>query len=254
MDLIENLPFNTERVIGSRARLGCVVLASDYTIEHEFRSVLNNPEMEGVDLYCARIANSPNINPESLAAMGPALRETAERILPGDTVDALAFGCTSASMVLGPSHVNDILMSAKPMAETTNPVTATVAAMTALNAKRIAVLTPYRRDVNTFIAKGLADQGLEIAVFGSFNEESDTTVSAINEASLTAAMDRLAQYPDIDAIFVSCTSIRLLHAVQRLEERLEIPVTSSNHAMIWHSLRLANIKNRIANLGRLYQI
>ena len=35
--LIEHLPFTTAKVIGARARIGLVVLASDYTIEHEFR-------------------------------------------------------------------------------------------------------------------------------------------------------------------------------------------------------------------------
>ena len=32
--LIEHLPFTTAKVIGARARIGLVVLASDYTIEH----------------------------------------------------------------------------------------------------------------------------------------------------------------------------------------------------------------------------
>ena len=31
--LIEHLPFTTAKVIGARARIGLVVLASDYTIE-----------------------------------------------------------------------------------------------------------------------------------------------------------------------------------------------------------------------------
>ena len=74
------------------------MLASDYTIEHEFRAMI---AMEGVDLFMARIANDPRVTPETLAAMEPLLTDTASRILPGDRLDVLAYGCTSASVVLG---------------------------------------------------------------------------------------------------------------------------------------------------------
>ena len=50
--MIEHLPFETSQVIGSRARIGIVVLATDYTIEHEMRALINLP---GVDIYHARI-------------------------------------------------------------------------------------------------------------------------------------------------------------------------------------------------------
>ena len=68
--LIEHLPFTTAKVVGARARIGLVVLASDYTIEHEFRAMI---AMEGVDLFMARIANEPRVTPETLAAMEPLL-------------------------------------------------------------------------------------------------------------------------------------------------------------------------------------
>ena len=96
--LIENIPFTTRRMIGTRARIGMVVLASDYTIEHEFRAMIDMP---GVDMFEARIRNDPQVTPETLSAMEPLITSTAELILPGDTVDVLAFGCTSASIILG---------------------------------------------------------------------------------------------------------------------------------------------------------
>ncbi len=97
-EMFENLAFSTEKAIGARARIGLVVLATDYTVEHEFRRIITMP---GVDFYQARIKNSPSITPASLAAMEPLITDTAELILPGDELDVLAFGCTSASVVLG---------------------------------------------------------------------------------------------------------------------------------------------------------
>ncbi len=52
--MIEHLPFETSQMIGSRARIGIVVLATDYTIEHEMRTLVNLP---CVDIYHSRITN-----------------------------------------------------------------------------------------------------------------------------------------------------------------------------------------------------
>lgn len=247
--LIENLPFTTAEVIGARARIGLVVLASDYTIEHEFRAMIDMPQ---VDLFMARIANDPRVTPETLAAMEPLLTETAARILPGDRLDVLAYGCTSASVVLGADRVSDRLADAKPDTPTSNPITAAFAAFDALGARRIGVLTPYRRDVNEQVHGYITRHGYEVPVFGSFNEEMDPVVATIDEDSLVRAIDTIRDGHQLDAIFVSCTSVRLADAVAGIEARTGLPVTSSNHAMAWHCLRLAGVDEAIEGRGRLF--
>ena len=249
-DLIENLPFTTSKTIGARARIGMVVLASDYTVEHEFRAIITQP---GVDVYHARINNSPSITPETLRAMEPLITETAARILPGDTVDVLAFGCTSASMVLGADLVSDRLRAAKPMAKTTNPITAAFAAFDALGAKRIAVLTPYRADVNAIVHAYIVNAGYQVPVFGSFNEEKDPVVAAIDDESLINAIKTIVKGRAVDAVFVSCTSVRLAAGITTIEAATGVPVTSSNHAMAWHCLRLAGVDDILPQHGKLYE-
>lgn len=248
-ELIENLPFTTQMEIGSVARIGLIVLSSDYTIENEYRQVFTQP---GVDVFHARISNAPNITPETLAAMGPLITETASRLLPGDVLDVLAYGCTSASMVLGPDKVNALLTAAKPEAKVTNPVSAAFAAFKALQAKRIAVLTPYRSDVNAIVRKGVQAGGFEVPVFGSFNEEMDPVVAAIDANSLKSAIRTIVEGRDVDAVFVSCTSVRLMHVVQEVEAETGLPVTSSNHAMAWHCMRLAGQTAPLPGFGQLY--
>ena len=249
--IIEHLPFETSQIIGSRARIGLVVLATDYTIEHEMRMLVNLP---GVDIYHARIANSPNISPDSLRAMEPLITATAELILPGDTLDVLAYACTSASIVLGTSTVAKNLNAAKPEAKTTNPAFAAFQALAALRAKRIAVLTPYAKNVNAMVQKSLEDAGFDVPVFGSFNEPHDPTVAAIDSQSLKTGIARITEGQDVDAIFISCTSVRIVADVAAIETELDIPVTSSNHALAWHCLRLAGIDDKQPELGRLFTL
>jgi len=66
-------------------------------------------------------------------------------------------------------------------------------------------------------------------------------------------MVQVGSSDECEAVFVSCTSLRVARIAERVEARLGKPVTSSNHAMAWHMLRLAGIADAIPGLGRLYQ-
>ena len=251
--LIERIPFETDAGIAARARLGLLVLSGDYTVEHEFRAVL--ARVPGVALYASRLYCSATITPETLAAMEGRIAPAAELLLqPGDRFDVVAFGCTSASMILGEARVFELIGQAKPEARATTPITAAFAAFRAFGARRIGVLTPYPAEVNASVQAYVEAAGFEIPVFGSFNEGHDPTVAAISPASLRAAARRVAEAAPVDALFVACTSLRLLEAAESIEAELGLPVTSSNHAMIWHCLRLAGIEDGVPGFGRLYAL
>ena len=58
--------FSFDKGISHRAAIGLVVLATDHTIEYEWRKMLT---LDGVGFYESRIVNSPDIRPETLAQM-----------------------------------------------------------------------------------------------------------------------------------------------------------------------------------------
>ena len=76
MILIEHLPFETDSGIASRARIGLIVLATDFTIEHEWRKIVT--PMAGVALYQSRILNDNQITPETLRAMEPRIASSTD--------------------------------------------------------------------------------------------------------------------------------------------------------------------------------
>jgi maleate isomerase len=61
----------------------------------------------------------------------------------------------------------------------------------------------------------------------------------------------LGRHSAVDAVFVSCTSLRLVEQIEQLEAELGKPVTSSNHALAWHTLRLAGYREPIGGFGAL---
>jgi len=248
--LIENLPFEMDRGIASRASIGLIVLATDYTIEHEWRQLFS--QIDGVALYQSRIYNENTITPETLRAMAPRITKCARVITPDTGVDVIAYGCTSASMAIGEEKVFENIKAAKPDSKCTTPITAAFAAFDAFKAKRIGVLTPYTAEVNKIVSEYISARGYQVPVFGSFNEGQDTNVARITPASIESAVRELIKHADVDAVFVSCTSVRLMEACAELEKSLGIPLTSSNHAMAWHALRLAGIGDSLGQFGELY--
>ena len=91
-------------------------------------------------------------------------------------------------------------------------------------------------------------------VFGSFNEENDGIVARISPASIKKGVMAIKDRAEIDAVFVSCTSVRLAEAAAEIEKEIALPITSSNHAMAWHALRLAGVTDAMPKWGRLFEL
>ena len=243
------LPHTLDGGLGARARIGLIVLATDQTIEHEWRLIFRG--LDGVALYQSRIWNDQQITPDTLRQMEGRLADSAAVIMPGVPLTAVAFGCTSATMVIGEEGVFAKLGAARPEARPTTPVTAAFAAFRAFGARRLAVLTPYRADVNATVRAYLEARGYEVPVFGTFDEEDDRRAACIDAASIRDAAIELGRDPRVEAVFVSCTSLRVAGVAAEIEAATGKHVTSSNHAMAWHALRLAGIEDRLP-WGRLF--
>jgi len=251
MKELYNLAFETDAGIASRAAIGVIVLASDSTLEFEFRQICDLP---GVGLFHSRIYNDNTITPETLKAMEARITRACDVIVPGCPLDVVAYGCTSASIVMGEEQVFRQIAKSRPKAQCTTPVTAAFAAFKALGVKNIGILTPYRADVNSMVKAYFEKAGFNVPVFASFNEENDPTVARIATKSIKAAVLEVGGHAQVEAVFVSCTALRLTSIVAEVEDELGKPVTSSNHALAWHCLRLANVPDRLAAYGRLFSL
>ncbi len=175
-------------------------------------------------------------------------------IRPGERLDVVAFGCTSASMVIGEEKVFERIREVRPEVQCTTPITAARIGFNKLGVRRIGLLTPYVRRINESMAEYLGGRGIEVAAMGSFELVNDNEVARIDEASLRRAVAEVGRREDVEAVFVSCTSLRLADIVADIEAQLGKPVTSSNHAMAWHALRLGGVEDSLPRLGRLFTV
>lgn len=245
----KHMAFEVDAGIAARAAIGLIVLASDQTVEYEFRQVF---DMAGVAFYESRIYNSNAITPETLKAMEAGMTEAASLILPGIPLDVVAYACTSGAMMIGDDKVAARIHEARPGVACTSPMKAALAAFATLGAKRIALLTPYLDEINQTMRGHIQKHGVEVPVMGSFNENDDRTVGRITPASIKAAALELGRSDQVDAVFVACTALRVVEIAAELEAELGKPVTSSNHALAWHCLRLSGVDDALPQFGQLF--
>jgi maleate isomerase len=154
--------------------------------------------------------------------------------------------------LIGEEEVGKLIRDIHPKAATTNPITATKAALSALGTKKIALLTPYPVDVTMRMQANLEAAGFAIIAVGTFGQSDDFTVGRITSDSIFDAIKQVGTNSDCDVVFVSCTSLRALKIIPEAEAAIGKPVISSNQVLAWHMLRLAGISDYIQNTGHLF--
>jgi len=241
------LPYTLDRGYGAEARLGLIVLSTDETIENEARGVVDRP---GIALMHARIPAHAEVTTETLALMEAEMPDTAAR-LPGG-LDAVAYACTSGATVIGSDRVEAHIRGVHPGVPVTDPMRAVLAALRALGARRIAMVTPYVPEVTAPMRALLARHGIATAAEESFAQKDDWTVARITEDSTLRAMLAAGRAAECDAVFASCTNLRSFGVIEAAEAALGLPVVTSNQAVIWHLLHLAGLDPAGWGPGRLF--
>jgi maleate isomerase len=247
---IETLDFETDAGLGQKARIGLIVLQTDQTIEHEFARLMPG---DGTALYHARIPNAMEVSPETLRQMQRDLPTTAALLPPSFGFDAIGYACTSGATMIGEDQVDQMIRAVHTQAKTSNPITACKAALSALDLSRIALVTPYPPEVTIKMQANLRDAGFDTLAVASFNQSDDFTVARISSASILNAVTAIGAREEVEGVFVSCTSLRALEAIEAAEAQINKPVIASNQVLAWHLMRLAGLSDRAAGVGRLFR-
>lgn len=215
-------------------RIGLVALATDHTTEVDFARILSP---RGIGVYVNRIPYANPVTPETLAAMAADLTEAAALILPGEALDAVVYGCTAASVVIGDAAVRAAIQRGKPGVTVITPISATMAGLHRIGARRISVLTPYSVETSTPMAALFQAEGFALDRFTCLGMTDDRDMARI---ALDEIVDlaKAAVAPGSEALFISCTAVRAAGIIGQIEAAIGVPVLSSNYAAAWNVLRL----------------
>jgi len=133
----------------SNPKVGLLTLSTDLTIERDFYSICQKLPL---DVFVNRIHNENPLTKENLLKMYGQLESITEKILPGEKINTVAYGCTSGTIAIGEDKVKEKIQLAKPGCHVTTPITSAIKAFNKMNVKKIAVFTPYPESVNKIIS------------------------------------------------------------------------------------------------------
>lgn len=164
---------------------------------------------------------------------------------------AVAYGCTSGSYVLGPAGDAAIIqqMQAASGVPATTTSSAVVQALRALGAQSVAVLSPHIDDLNARLHAYLEAAGFSVAAMVGLNLSCD--IEAVEPAETQEIVESQVDRPDADAVFISCTGVRTAAIIEDLETSLGKPVITANQATLWRLAQLAGVSTATPKRGRL---
>jgi len=235
--------------LSSWIKLGLIIPSSNTTMEMEFNKMKN----ENMTIHTARM-RLKKVTAESLIEMErEAIIEALK--LADAKVDIIAYGCTTGSLVKGAEHATEIEemireVTGTPAVATANSV---LRALEKLNVSRIAVATPYTEELNNLEKKFLEENGIEVVNIIGLGITDNTIIGSLKPEKaykLALKVDK----PSAEAIFISCTNFRTIEIIDKLEEKLNKPVISSNTATFWDMLRKIGYRGRINKYGKLLKL
>jgi len=228
-------------------KVGLLALSTDLTIENDFQSICQKLPL---DLFVNRIHNENPLTKENLMKMYGQITPVAEKILPGQKINTVAYGCTSGTITIGEDKVKEKIQLAKPGCYVTTPITSALKAFTKMDAKKIALFTPYPESVNKTILEYFNRKNINIISFSTFNIDLDENIANVDPKYLAETLIKLEKN-DADALFISCTALPALEILDEVEKKIGKIVLSSNQTLIWDTLRSVGYKSSVQGYGKL---
>lgn len=233
-----------------RYRIGLVALSNDYVTERDF---INMRPSDDVVIFTSRVPNTAQCTVATLQEMASHITTATALLVPEGRLDVVAYSCTAGTAVMGFEKVRSLIQATRPGVACTTPITSSLDALDRFDARRIAVLTPYVDEVNADISRYLEANGKTITAFTSFKIADNEKMARLSPQSIfEAALE--ADRDDADALFISCTAIRAVDVIEKIEQALGKPVITAVQAMFWQSLRLAGYSETIPGHGQLLRI
>lgn len=236
-----------------KARIGILVPFTNTNLEADM--ALLRPD--GVSVHFARLGGydiDEIPDASQMAGLGAADIDEPLRMLSGVKPDVIMYGCTSATLTHGPSFDRELATKIKTSsgAATVTAAGALVNALKTLNITRIGFASPYVSDINQQAVSFLANCGFKSISQAEVTETLDNYGQGELGPDKIFELGLNADSIDAEAIVLSCTDMRSVEVIDRLEQRLGKPVITSNQAMVFEALQLLKIGKFQTGYGCLF--
>ena len=248
---VQSRPFDVRFDKGKhhRGRIGFILMSTDLAAESDYFAMAP----EDVGIHITRLDTQDVTTNDTLAEHINTMASAAARLQPDNPPDIISYVCTSGSIINGEAAVVAEIERGAPNSTGTTLVTGVIAALRALGAERLAVATPYIDEINQREADFLAEKGFDVVTFQGLQLDTGVEFGRVAPDYWIEVAEQV-DHPDADAIFLSCSGIRAVEVIDRIEARLNKPVVTSNQANMWACLRKIGVQDQIGGFGRLFDL
>jgi maleate isomerase len=235
-------------------RIGVLAPPGNVAMERELPMYLP----DGVVISHNRLSRpTPAITKESLTLMMASVDQASRDLaMAWPTPEVIVFGCTSGSFVSGPGTEEDasgkITKITGVPAYTTSQ--AVIMALREVCARRVLLVTPYIDDVNAHEIAFLEHRDIAVEKCITFGCEDTRDIAKISSEEVR---DFVLKHTDTakrcDAVFISCTNLLTMDAIDTLEQKLGIPAVTSNQCTLWAALKHMRVDASAVGPGRLFK-
>ncbi|MEP1201849.1 Asp/Glu racemase [Tateyamaria sp.] len=235
-----------------RARIGVLVPFTNANLEPDFMMMCP----PGISIHTARMGGyDEDAVPDEaqMQGLGAADLDDTLRLLAGIKPDVVVYGCTSATLTHGSNFDRALAqqIAADSGAKTVTAAGSLVHALAALGAKNIGFASPYVPAINDMAVSFLDTTGVQTVARAGV----DAALGNHEQGALTPdevfALGLRADHPSAEAIVLSCTEMRSVETIERLEAALGKPVVTSNQAMMFEILEVLGVHDPVPGFGRL---
>lgn len=210
--------------VANSVRVGVMIPANNTTVARELPRWLP----PGSELNLVRIPRGAGLlTRETLPAYKANALALAEQFA-SDGTDVVAYSCTAAGFILGPAGDRELTadlgrITSKPVATIANSM---ISALLASGVKRIALVTPYSREVNEQLQAYIESAGIQVAAFDSLYAANTEELGRI-DADQVAELAQATMTDECEAMFIACAQLPTFDILPSLSAKFERPVLSS---------------------------
>jgi maleate isomerase len=231
-----------------RARIGLIIPSSNRLTEPQMQRY--SPAGTEIHVTRLRMTGASHV---PLGDLMPRIVE-ATLALADARCDVIVFHCTASSMEAGLDGERRVLEAMRPATpgKVATTASATLAALEALDLRRIVLISPYIATTHAHEIDFLTEAGVSVVGGRALGLAGSDEYLSVTPADWLR-IGRKEMTPDADGVFLSCTNVHTPPVVETLEAAIGRPVVTSNQAVLWHALRTIGLDD-VVPLGRLFQL
>ena len=179
--------------------------------------------------------------------------EEAAALLATAGVSIIAYACTIGCLVKGVGWDQELINRIEMMSDipATTTTTAIIQAFRALGVSKVAIATPYSKELNEAEREFFEVHGIKIVRIKGLDMSREDMHQSSPGTTYELACE--VDTPEADAVFISCTNFKSVTVIDELEKSLDKLVFSSNTATMWNVMKRLGISAQIKGYGKLFE-